>query len=104
MDLLYQRYASPMDLMNSYINRGQFGKFVSSFLEAEYERRKEEAEKDDEWKLWVMYIHSMADESFIDWKTRVLGNTDNKAKRKANRDNDLTDDGINAIITDLFPE
>ena len=49
MDLLYQRYASPMDLMNSYINRGQFGKFVSSFLEAEYERRKEEAEKDDDF-------------------------------------------------------
>ena len=93
-----------MDLMNSYINRGQFGKFVSSFLEAEYERRKEEAEKDDEWKLWMMYIHSMADESFVDWKKRVLGNTDSKAKRKANRDNDLTDDGINAIITDLFPE
>ena len=104
MDLLYQRYASPMDLMNSYINRGQFGKFVSSVLEAEYERRKEEAEKDDEWKLWMMYIHSMADESFVDWKKRVLGNTDSKAKRKANRDNDLTDDGINAIITDLFPE
>ena len=104
MDLLYQRYASPMDLMNSYINRGQFGKFVSSFLEAEYERRKEEAEKDDEWKLWMMYIHSMADESFLDWKKRVLGNTDSNGKRKANRDNDLTDDGINAIITDLFPE
>lgn len=93
-----------MDLMSSYINRGRFGEFVSSFLEAEYERRKEEAEKDDEWKLWVMYIHSMADESFIDWKKRVLGSTDSKAKRKANRDNDLTDDGINAIITDLFPE
>lgn len=91
-----------MDLMNSYINRGQFGKFVSSFLEAEYQTRKEEAEKDDDWKLWVMYIHSMADESFLDWKKRVLGNSD--SKRKANRDNELTDDGINAIITDLFPE
>ena len=91
-----------MDLVNSYINRGQFGKFVSSFLEAEYQTRKEEAEKDDDWKLWVMYIHSMAEESFLDWKKRVLGNTGNK--RKANRDNELTDDGINAIITDLFPE
>ena len=91
-----------MDLMNSYINRGQFGKFVSSFLEAEYQTRKEKAEKDDDWKLWMMYIHSMADESFIDWKNRVLGNTGNK--RKASRDNALTDDGIKAIITDLFPE
>ena len=91
-----------MDLVNSNINRGQFGKFVTSFLEAEYQTRKEEAEKDDDWKLWVMYIHSSADESFLDWKKRVLGNTG--SKRKANRDNDLTDDGINAIITDLFPE
>ena len=104
MDLLYHRYASPMDLVNSYINRGQFGKFVTSFLEAEYERRKEEAEKDDDWKLWMMYIHSSAEESFLDWKKRVLGNTGNNGKRKANRDNDLTDDGINAIIADLFPE
>lgn len=93
-----------MDLMNSYINRGQFGKFVSSFLEAEYQTRKEEAEKDDDWKLWVMYIHSMADESFLDWKKRVLGNTDNNGKRKASRDSELTNDGINAILTDLFPE
>ncbi len=91
-----------MDLVNSNINRGQFGKFVTSFLEAEYQTRKEEAEKDDDWKLWVMYIHSSADESFLDWKKRVLGNSN--SKRKANRDNDLTDDGINAIITDLFPE
>ena len=93
-----------MDLMNGYINRGQFGKFVSSFLEAEYQTRTETAEKDDDWKLWTMYIHSTADESFNDWKRRVLGNTGSSGKRKANRDSELTDDGINAIITDLFPE
>ena len=95
-----------MDLMNSYINRGQFGKFVSSFLEAEYERRKEAEEKDDDLKLWIIYsqyaVKGFTDESFSDWKKRVLGNADDK--QKANRDNELTDDGINAIITDLFPE
>lgn len=97
-----------MDLMNGYINRGQFGKFVTSFLEAEYERRKEETEKDEDWKLWEMYIHSLPyieeDVSFFDWKKRVLGNTESNGKRKTSRDNDLTDDGINAIITDLFSE
>lgn len=95
-----------MDLMNSYINRGQFGKFVSSFLEAEYERRKEAEEKDDDLKLWIIYsqyaVKGFTDESFSDWKKRVLGNADDK--QKANRDNELTDDGINAIITGLFPE
>ena len=108
MDLLYHRYASPMDLISSYINRGQFGKFVTSFLEAEYERKKEEAEKDVDWKLWVYYtqcvIKGLTEESFADWKKRFLGSADNKDKRKANRDNELTDDGINAIIADLFPE
>ena len=99
MDLLYSRYANPMDLMNMYINRGRFGEFVTSVLEAEYERRKEQAEKDDDLKLWLMYIHSAAEDSFNDWKKRVLKIADNK---KANRDHDLDDDSIKAIIDDLF--
>lgn len=99
MDMLYSRYACPMDFMNGYINRGQFGKFVESFLDAEYERRKEEAEKDDDWKMWLMYTHSYSSDSFIEWKKKVLKNTDD---RKANKDADLTDDGIKAIYNDLF--
>lgn len=104
MDMLYHRYACPMDLMNGYINRGRFGEFVSSFLEAEYERRKEEIEKDEDMKLWLMYIHSADNESFNEWKKRVLKVSTENGKKKHNRDNDLTDDSINAIITDLFPE
>lgn len=99
MDLLYSKYANPMDLMNSYINRGRFGEFVASVLEAEYQRRKEQVEKDDDMKLWIMYVHSSAEESFHDWKKRVLKSADNK---KANRDHDLNDDSIKAIIDDLF--
>jgi len=45
MDLLYRAYSNPLDLMNIYINQGRFGKFVEGFLEAEYERKKAEAEK-----------------------------------------------------------
>lgn len=82
-----------------YINRGRFGEFVSSVLEAEYERRKEQAEKDDDMKLWLMYIHSAVEESFNEWKKRVLKSADNK---KANRDHDLDDESIKAIIDDLF--
>ena len=82
-----------------YINRGRFGEFVSSVLESEYERRKEQAEKEDDLKLWLMYVHSYSEESFLDWKKRVLGNSN---KKKANRDDDLTDDGIKKIIDDLF--
>lgn len=99
MDLLYSRYASPMNLMKQYIKRGQFGKFVTSFLEAENERRKEQADKEEDWKLWMIYVHSYSEDSFYDWKKRVLkpGN-----QRKANNDYNLTDEGIQSIIDQTF--
>lgn len=88
-----------------YINRGQFGKFVEGFLDAERKRREEQAEKDDDQKLWSMYVqvivHGQTDETFLDWKKRVLRTDD--GGQKPNRDNDLGNDGIKAIISDLFP-
>ena len=90
-----------MDLMNRYINNGRFGKFVTGFLEAEYERRKTEAEKDLDWKLWMMYINSMTDMTFGEWKASVQQNASNKTRR--NKDDDLTNDGITAIVNKLFP-
>lgn len=99
MDLLYSKYANPMDLMTTYINRGRFGEFVSSVIEAEYERKKEQLEKEEDMKLWLMFVHSETDKSFNEWKKLVLKSADNK---KANRDHDLNDDSIKAIIDDLF--
>lgn len=101
MDLLYRAYSNPLDLMNIYINQGRFGKFVEGFLEAEYERKKAEAEKDENWKLWVMYVHSYSDKSFTDWKRDALKNASDT--RKKNRDDELTDDGIQSIVNKLFP-
>ena len=99
--MLYTRYNDPMDLMNRYINQGRFGKFVTGFLEAEYDRKKAEAEKDLDWKLWMMYINSMTDMSFGEWKESVLNNASEKTRK--NKDDDLTDDGIQAIFSNLFP-
>jgi hypothetical protein len=101
MDMLYRAYSNPLDLMNMYINQGRFGKFVTGFLEAEYDRRKEEAEKDFDWKLWMMYINSFTDKSYGEWKEDVLDNTSDKMHKT--KDEDLTDDGIEAIMTELFP-
>lgn len=100
MDMLYRAYSNPLDLMNMYINQGRFGKFVSGFLEAEYERRKAEAEKDEDWKLWLMYVHSYSDKTFGEWKSEVIKNakTSNTSK-----DHELTDNGIQSIVNDLFP-
>ena len=101
MDMLYRAYSNPLDLMNLYINQGRFGKFVKGFVEAEYERRKEEADRDNEFKLWMIYVHSYSDKSFTEWKESALKNASGKRSRTS--DGDLNDDGINAIISKLFP-
>ena len=101
MDMLYRAYSNPLDLMNRYINQGRFGKFVTGFLEAEYDRRKEEAEKDYDWKLWMMFINTASDMSYGEWKESVQKNASNKLRK--NKDDNLTDDGIKAIVSKLFP-
>ena len=45
---------------------------MENIISAENKRRKEEAEKEEEHKLWTMYIHSMSDKSFIDWKKGLM--------------------------------
>lgn len=87
-----------MNLISRYIQQGRFGKFVSEFLNIEHERKKAEAEKDDEWKLWVAYIHSYSGKSFSDWKNEVL----KPAGEKTGGDENLTADGIQSIIDGLF--
>lgn len=101
MDMLYRAYSNPLDLMNMYINQGRFGKFVTGFLESEYEKRKEEAEKDYEWKLWMMYINSSVEVSFGEWKQKIEKNVSNQTHKT--KDDDLTDDGIQSIVSKLFP-
>ena len=68
MDLLYSRYASPMDLMKIYIEQGRFGEFVEEILEMEMKRKKAEAEKDSDNKLWIAFVHSKSDKTFSEWK------------------------------------
>lgn len=98
MDLLYRAYSSPMDLMKRYINQGRFGTFVHGFLEAEYERRKAEIDKENEQMLWIAYVHSYAEESFEDWKKKVC-----KKDGGTTKDAELDDEGIKGIIDSLFP-
>lgn len=101
MDLLYSRYASPMDLVRLYISRGRFGEFVANVIEAENTRLREQAEKDEDWKLWLIYVHSYSDESFSQWKKRV---TSTGSKSSKSSDYDLTDEGIRSIIDSVFEQ
>lgn len=100
MDLLYHRYSNPMDLVDRYIKQRRFGKFVQDFFEAEYERKKQEAEKEQEWMLWVAYVHSYSDKSFSDWKQTVMKPASTTSRHGS--DADMTDTDAQAIMDRLF--
>lgn len=99
-DLLYRRYANPMELMNFYIDQGRFGEFVSNFIRKEDERKREKQEKDDDWMLWVAYIHGVHEESFNEWKETIL-NQAIPAKIHSNAEN-LTSEQTAEIINGAF--
>ena len=102
MDLLYSRYSNPLELMNTYINQGRFGDFVAGFCESEYNRKKEEAERDEENRLWTAYMFSSSKLNFSEWK-KELYNKGNSTTAKGG-DESLDNEGIKAIISDLFPD
>lgn len=69
MDLLFSRYASPMEFMKMYINNGRFGEFVTEILAMDAKRKEEEAKKEDDNKLWTAFLLSGAKEqTFNEWK------------------------------------
>ena len=107
MDMLYARYSSPMDLMRTYIHHGRFGDFITGFIQAENDRKKAEAERDEELKEWIAYVHSDTEKSFNKWRADLKEYAEtmigNKAGNKAGRDEDLDDKGIQDIYAKLFP-
>lgn len=100
--MLYARYSNPLELMNTYINQGRFGDFVKGFCEAEYNRKKEEAEKEQENRLWIAYVHSESDQTFGEWKENACKKSTSTTARGG--DENLDEEGIKAIINDLFPD
>ena len=71
MDLLYSKYASPMEFMKMYIDQGRFGEFVQNIVDIENKHRQEEAELASDNRLWIAYVHSMSDKSFEEWKQEL---------------------------------
>lgn len=72
MDLLFSRYASPMELMSLYIENGRFEEFVENIINMDRKRKNEEIEKENEQKLWDMYLRSTSNKSFVEWKKEVF--------------------------------
>ena len=106
MDMLYSRYSSPMDLMRTYINQGRFGDFIKGFIQAENDRKKAKADRDADLKEWIAYVHSYSEKSFDNWKAELIEKaeamTGNKPGNKAGKDEDLDDNGIQAIMNKVF--
>lgn len=92
MDLLFGRYASPLDFMKLYIDQGRFGEFVEEIIRLENKRKKEEEKKENENKLWQAYIHSMSDKPFMDWKKEAV-----QENRKQSRSLAMTDKQVEAV-------
>lgn len=107
MDLLFSKYASPLDLINTYIDNGRFGEFVTKFLELENERRREKQEHDEDWQLWVMYTRlypTYTQDTFIKWKAGLQTVPEKQAgsSRGGSSDADLTEEDIQNIINNVF--
>ena len=104
MDLLYGKYSNPMDLVNTYINRGRFGEFVDEFLTLEVERLKAEAEKQRHRDLWEMFVHSSFEGTFDEYKKLVTKpvSTTKGGTTRATSDSDLDEQGADDIISNLF--
>lgn len=77
---------------------GRFGEFVQEIISSENKRKQTEAQKEEDRKLWELYLHSASDKSFRDWKDEVLKANRNVGKRDA----DLTNDDVHSIIKHLF--
>jgi len=98
--MLYRAYSNPMELIRRYISQGRFDTFVEGFLAAEDERKKAEADKENDWMLWIAYVHSDTDLGFGEYKKRVMGQTPEEEKKS---DAELTEEGIQSILNRLFP-
>lgn len=100
MDMLFSKYASPFEFMRPYIETGRFGEWVNEIITAENKRRKEQAEKEEDEKLWLAYVHIGPDKSFSDWKAELLQQPSPNVSGK--RDEDMTDADVDALLSRLF--
>ncbi len=88
MDMLYQKYSNSLEFMRLYIKQDRFGEFVTEIINLESKSKKEKIKKEDEEKLWQLYLHSMPDKSFSEWQSEIINNapqdiSDKKVKKSS---------------------
>lgn len=88
-----------MDLMRLYIDNGRFGEFVSEFIRLETKRKNEDAQKEENNKLWSAYIHSYSEKTFNEWKDDVTSQI--PVKSKHTRETILKNEKIQRLMNRL---
>lgn len=103
MDLLFSKYADPFQFMRLYIDNGRFGEFVTEIVKTEHKKRIEQAKKENENRLFEMYVHSYSEKSYEEWKKDQGINKDDKTVSK-NKDDDMSNEDIKNLLDSLFDE
>lgn len=98
MDLLYHRYARPMELLERYISAGRFDSFAKHLLETEQQRIETERTRHQEEMLWLAYLQSGSGDSFDQWRQRLLTPPDTAASQ----DQSMTETDIQHLLNRLF--
>lgn len=69
MDLIFKRYSSPFIFLEKLIENNKFYEGVQTILD-----------KANDDKLWELYLHSMSEKSFIEWKAGLTYKDDEEPK------------------------
>ena len=77
MGLLYEKYASPNELINRMLKTGRLYDFVKHVVK----RKNEEAEKEEDNKLWLAYLSSNSGKTFATWKKEIINGSQVAEKR-----------------------
>lgn len=77
MDMLFQRYACPYELMDGMIASGRFCEWVDEFIQICNDERNEKTQ-------WEFYLHRVFDKTFEQFKEECMMN-----QRRQNADQEF---------------
>lgn len=87
-----------------YINNGRFGEFVTEILAMDKKRKDEEAEKENDNKLWTAYLLSGAKEqTFNEWKAGLTQKQEPVSYAMTNEQVEATKQHAKGILKKISP-
>ena len=93
-DLLFRRYASPMQLVSQMIRTRRLEEFVMQLVEMHNDEMEDKS-------LWEIWLHKIFDKSFADFRNEVTG--EKKAAPSAEEIKSTVKDSMN-ILAGFVPD